>query len=55
MIVLRFLLRFLVVPFAMAVAVFAAEVVVVVAHWNRFVAIVAADPNAGSSLFYAIL
>ena len=44
MIVVRFLLRFLLVPFAASVAVCVALTVVIVAHWNRFAALMAANP-----------
>lgn len=44
MIVLRFLLRFFLVPLAAATAICVAMLVVIAAHWNRFMAIVAANP-----------
>ncbi len=44
MIVLRLLLRFLVVPFAATVAVAAAMFLILMAHWNRFVALAEANP-----------
>ena len=55
MIAVRFLLRFLVVPFAASVAVFAALMVVVIAHWSRFAAIISADPNASDNLLLTVL
>ncbi len=55
MIAVRFLLRFLVVPFAASVAVFAALLVVVIAHWSRFAAIISADPNASDNLLLTVL
>jgi hypothetical protein len=44
MIVLRFLLRFLLVPLAASLAICVALGFVIVAHWNRFAALVAANP-----------
>ena len=44
MIVVRFLMRFLLVPLAASVAICVALTVVIVAHWNRFAALVAANP-----------
>ena len=43
-IVLRFLLRLLVVPFAASVAICVAMLFVLAAHWSRFTALVAANP-----------
>ena len=44
MIILRLLLRFLIVPLAAMVAVSAAMLLVIAAHWNRFVAMAQSNP-----------
>jgi len=44
MIVVRFLFRFLLVPFAASVAICIAMIFVIVAQWNRFAALMAANP-----------
>ena len=44
MIVVRLLFRFLVVPFAATVAICVAMLFVIVAHWNRFVALAGTNP-----------
>src|SRR3954468_11797357 len=52
----RLLLRFLVVPFGFCVAVMAAVLFVVAAHWSRFMAIAAANrggDEADVALFFA--
>ena len=50
MIVVRFLLRFLLVPFGGAVAVFVAMLVVILAHWSRLSALVSSDQTAGDDM-----
>ncbi len=52
----RLLLRFLVVPFGFCVAVLAAVLFVIAAHWSRFMAIAAANrggDEADVALFFA--
>ena len=44
MIVVRFLMRFLIVPFAATVAICVAMLFVIAAHWNRFVALAGSNP-----------
>ena len=55
MIVIRFLLRFLLVPFAASVAVAVAVGVVMMAYWNRFAALVAAHPPPQGDVEFALL
>jgi hypothetical protein len=55
MIVVRFLLRFLLVPLAASVAVCVALVVIIVAHWQRFSALVAANPAPGDETIVLLL
>ena len=45
MIVVRFLLRFLLVPLGAVVATGVALLFIVVAHWNRFAALIAAPTD----------
>src|SRR5260370_22100254 len=52
----RFLLRFLIVPVGLCVAVLAAVLFVIAAHWSRFMAIAAANSGgegADAALFFA--
>ncbi len=44
MIVVRLLLRFVIVPFAAMIAVCVAMLFIVMAHWNRFVALAGSNP-----------
>lgn len=44
MILVRFLLRFIVVPFGASVAIAVALLFVIAAHWNRFTTLVASNP-----------
>ena len=55
MIFFRFLLRFLLVPFAASVAICVALLVVILAHWNRFAALVAANPAPPEDEAFALL
>jgi hypothetical protein len=55
MIVLRFFLRFLLVPFAACVAVTVVMLFVIVAHWNRFVAIAGNNPAPVDDAMFAML
>jgi hypothetical protein len=53
----RLLLRFLIVPFGFCVAVLAAVLFVIAAHWSRFMALAAANSGSGDeadvALFFA--
>jgi hypothetical protein len=52
----RLLIRFLIVPFGLCIAVLAAVLFVIVAHWSRFMALVAANSGgdeADVALFFA--
>ena len=51
----RLILRFLVVPFGAVVAMCVAEMVVIVANWNQFTALLAAEPNASDDTMLAFL
>src|SRR5712691_9401607 len=55
MIVLRFILRFLLVPFGGFVAAIVAACVVCFAHWNQFAKIVAGDPRAPENIVLAVI
>jgi hypothetical protein len=56
MIAVRFLLRFFLVPLAAATAICVAMLVVVAAHWNRFVAIAESNPApADDATFFVLL
>jgi hypothetical protein len=55
MILGRFILRFLVVPFAAGFAICVAVLFVIVAHWNRFAALVENDPSAADNLAAAFI
>jgi hypothetical protein len=55
MIVVRLFLRFLLVPLAASVAICVALTVVIVAHWNRFAALVAANPAPPDALLLLVL
>lgn len=55
MILGRFILRFLVVPFAAGLAICVAVLFVIVAHWNRFAALVEHDPAANGHLATAFI
>jgi hypothetical protein len=55
MIILRFILRFVLVPFGGIVAAVVAAVVACVAHWTQFTKIVANDPNAPENIVLAVL
>lgn len=55
MIVVRFILRFLVVPFAASVAICVAMLFVLAAHWNRFAALTAANPAPPEDAALAML
>ena len=46
----RLMLRFLVVPFGAMAAICVAVLFVIVAHWNRFAALLAAHPDASNNL-----
>jgi hypothetical protein len=54
MIVGRLLLRFLLVPIGGSLAIFTFVLFVVVAHWNRFTAMVAAESAAGDEFVVAL-
>ena len=54
MIVGRLIMRFLLVPLGGCVALCIAVLVVVVAHWNRFAAMVAADPQSSEDFIVAL-
>jgi hypothetical protein len=55
MIVIRFLLRFLLVPFGACVAVAVAVAFVMAAYWNRFSALVAAQPAPQGDIDVALI
>ena len=55
MIILRFILRFLLVPFGGLAAAIVAAVVVCFAHWNQFAKIVAGDPRAPENIVLAVV
>ena len=55
MIVVRFLFRFLIVPFAASLAICAAMLFVIMAHWNRFVALASANPAPPDHAALALL
>ena len=55
MILIRLLLRFVLVPLGACFASLAAAVVVSFAHWNKFSAMVAHDPQAPENLVLAVL
>jgi len=50
MILGRLLMRLLLVPLGASIAICVAVLVVIVAHWNRFAALVAANSSAGDDL-----
>jgi hypothetical protein len=54
MILGRLLMRFLLVPLGAGAAIVTAALVVIFAHWNRFVALAGAD-RAGDEFFVALL
>jgi len=54
MIVGRLIMRFLLVPLGGCVALCIAVLVVIVAHWNRFAAMVAADPQSSEDFIVAL-
>jgi hypothetical protein len=54
MIIGRLLLRLLLVPLGAGFALCAAVLVTVMAHWNRFAALVAANPDAGDDWIIAL-
>src|SRR5262249_21149882 len=51
----RLILRFLVVPFGAVAAMCVAEMVVIVANWNRFLTILASDPHASDDMALTFL
>jgi hypothetical protein len=55
MIFFRFLLRFLLVPFAACVAISVALLFVIAAHWNRFVALAGTNPAPSDDAVFAML
>jgi hypothetical protein len=55
MIVIRFLLRFILVPLGACFAAMVAAVVATFAHWSKFTATIANDPTAPDNLVLAIL
>ena len=55
MIVVRFLLRFLLVPLGACVATSIAMLFVIVAHWNRFLALAASNPAPGDDPAFVLL
>jgi hypothetical protein len=55
MIIVRFLLRFLLVPIGASLAICVAMVVVIVAHWNRFVALAGSNPAPGDDAAFVML
>jgi hypothetical protein len=55
MILGRLLMRVLLVPLGAGLAVCAAVAVVIVAHWNRFAALLAADPGGRDDLLVALM
>lgn len=50
----RLLLRLLVVPLGAAIAIFVAVLVVIVAHWNRFMDLVATNAGGGDDLILVL-
>jgi hypothetical protein len=54
MILGRLLMRLLLVPLGAAFAICVAVLVVILAHWNRFETLIAADPAAGEDFAIAI-
>lgn len=55
MIVWRFLLRFLLVPFAAVCAALTAATVACVAHWEKFLKLVHNDPTAPENILLAVI
>lgn len=55
MILLRFFLRFLLVPVGGFFAAMVATIVVCTANWAQFVKLVAHDPSAPENVFYAVI
>jgi hypothetical protein len=55
MFVIRLLLRFLLVPLGGFVATMVAVLVVCFAHWQRFVKLIAADPQAPEDIVLAVI
>ena len=55
MILGRLLMRLLLVPLGAGFAVCAAVLVTIVAHWNRFDALLAANPDAGDDWMLAVM
>ena len=55
MIIVRFLLRFLLVPIGASVATCVAMVVIIVAHWSRFVALAGSNPAPGDDPAFVML
>ncbi len=55
MIVVRFLLRFLIVPLGATAATFVAIAVVCLAQWNRFSKLVVSDPSTADGVVLAVL
>jgi hypothetical protein len=51
----RLILRVLVVPFGAIVAVCVAEMVVIIANWKQFMALIAANPNVSDDTLLAIV
>ena len=50
----RLLMRLLLVPLGASIAVCVAVLVVIIAHWNRFAALVAANSSAGDDLMITL-
>jgi hypothetical protein len=55
MIVIRFLLRFILVPIGGVSAAIVATLVVCLAHWAQFLKLIAADPQAPENLVLAVI
>jgi hypothetical protein len=55
MILVRFILRFLLVPFGACIAAIIAVFVVSFAHWSRFLKLVTADPQASEDILLALI
>ena len=55
MILIRFILRFLLVPIGGVFAAMAATFVVCFAHWTQFIKLIASDPQAPENLFLAVI
>jgi hypothetical protein len=55
MIVVRFFLRFLIVPLALTVAALAAISVVCIAYWGQFAKVLAVDPRTSDDLILTML